>query len=99
MTNAAIIQDLAERRVVERICDGVTRRGGRPETRDLSQHVYEILLKKTRPLSEIDDLEAFIYKIAYQEWTGTGAQFFRKYRGYGLRAEEFDENGAGGTVP
>lgn len=99
MTNAEIIQDLARRRVVERICDGVTRRGGRPETQDLSQHVYEILLRKTRPLEALDDLEAFIYKIAYQEWTGAGAQFFRKYRGYGLRAEEFDENGAGGTVP
>lgn len=98
MSNAAIIEDLARRRVVERICDGVTRRGGRPDSQDLAQHVYEILLTKTKPLADVEDIEAFIYKIAFQEWTGAGAQFYRKYRSYVLRAQEYDEAGIGGSL-
>ena len=99
MSNIEIIEDLARRRVVERICDGVTRRGGRPESKDLAQHVYEELLRKEPgKLVCLENLESYIYKIAYMSWNASGTQFFRKYRSYGLRTDEFDENGVGGPV-
>lgn len=99
MLNAAIIEELARRKGVEAICDKVTKMPGSPDSRDLAQYVYEILLLKKTDLTGIENIEAFAYRIAWKQWNHVESKFFRKYRSYGKRAQNIDENRAVQSIP
>lgn len=94
MSNVSIIEGLARRRVVEKICDGVTKRPGSPDSQDLAQHVYQILLEKTTDLHGIENIEAFVNTIVFKQWNLVGSEFYRRYRDYGIRAQDIDETRA-----
>ena len=99
MKNVAIIEALARRRAVENICDRVTERPGSADSRDLAQHVYEILLLKTTDLTGIENIDAFVSQIVRKQWGSAHSAFYRGYRTYGKKAKDIDETRVVETLP
>lgn len=90
MTRNEIVEELARLRVVEAVVARVTAGDTRPETADLCQMLYELLLTYHaerivtmwetggRPL-----MEAFITRVAKRQYRGDHSPFallFRRYR-------------------
>lgn len=95
MTRQEIVEDLAQRRVVEEMCKNIAHYSElTPDLKDLSQIVYIALLtfdeEKIVDLWETDALGFFIARIIKNQYNSKTSTFFRQVRKFRLRSDEFN---------